>query len=464
MSSRLWRVAITIAGSDSGGGAGIEADLKTFASLGVHGTAAITSVTAQNTYEVTAIHDIPPEVVYEQVRVVAEDMGIDAGKTGMLSNNNIIRSVARAVREFSFPLVVDPVMVAKSGARLLREDAVEALKRELLPQAKVVTPNKAEAEVLSGIEIRSLEDSKLAAKKICEEYSCEAVVVKGGHLGGSEAADVLYWRGRHYVLSSPRISGKCTHGTGCVFSAAITAYLARGLSIPDAVSKAKEFVTKAIDFGVVVGRGHCPVNPVAWLEIPAHKYLTLLSVEEALEKLLRNSEKVREAVPEVGMNLVESIPAQYVRGRDEVAGVMGRIVRYGSRVKAVGPVRFGASSHLARLVIEVLEKNPEVRAAINLRYDEKYVKRATELGYLVVGVDRTKEPEESKKIEGSSLKWILSEALRQCGGRVPDLIYDTGDVGKEAMIRILGRSATEVVEKLLKILNEEGLDSRASRN
>jgi hydroxymethylpyrimidine kinase/phosphomethylpyrimidine kinase len=187
MSARLWRVAITIAGSDSGGGAGIQADLKTFAALGVHGTVAITSVTAQNTREVTAIHDIPPDVVYEQVRVVAEDIGIDAGKTGMLSNSDIIRSVARAVKEFSFPLVVDPVMIAKSGARLLREEAVEALKKELLPQAKVVTPNKAEAEVLSGIKIGSLEDSKLAARKIAEEYSCEAVVVKGGHLGGGEA-------------------------------------------------------------------------------------------------------------------------------------------------------------------------------------------------------------------------------------------------------------------------------------
>lgn len=448
----MWRVAITIAGSDSGGGAGIEADLKTFASLGVHGTAAITSVTAQNTYEVAAIHDIPPEVVYEQVRVVAEDMGIDAGKTGMLSSSNIIRSVARAVREFSFPLVVDPVMVAKSGARLLREDAVEALKREILPQAKVVTPNKAEAEVLSGIEIKNLEDSKLAAKKIYEEYSCEAVVVKGGHLGGNEAVDVLYWNGKYHILSSPRISGVGTHGTGCVFSAAITAYLAKGLSIPDAVVRAKEFVTKAIEFGVPVGKGHHPVNPVAWLEIPAHKYLTLLSVEEALEKLLKNSEKVREAVPEVGMNLVESIPAHYVRDPNDVAGIMGRVVRYWNSIKAVGPVRFGASSHLARLLIEILKRNPDVRAAINVRYDEKYVRRATELGYLVARIDRLREPEESKRVEGSSLRWIASEALRECGGRVPDIIYDVGDIGKEAMIRILGKNATEVVNKLLRIL------------
>jgi hydroxymethylpyrimidine/phosphomethylpyrimidine kinase len=452
MSARLWRVAITIAGSDSGGGAGIQADLKTFAALGVHGTVAITSVTAQNTREVTAIHDIPPDVVYEQVRVVAEDIGIDAGKTGMLSNSDIIRSVARAVKEFSFPLVVDPVMIAKSGARLLREEAVEALKKELLPQAKVVTPNKAEAEVLSGIKIGSLEDSKLAARKIAEEYSCEAVVVKGGHLGGGEATDVLYWRGGYHVLSSPRIRDACTHGTGCVFSAAIAAYLAKGLNVLEAVAKAKEFVTKAIEFGVGVGRGHCPVNPVAWVEIPAHKYLTLVSVEKALEELLRNSGKVRDAIPEVGMNLVESIPAHYVRSVEDVAGVMGRVVRYGDGIKAVGPVRFGASSHLARLVLEFLRRDPEVRSAINIRYDEKYLRKAVELGYLVVGVDRTKEPEESKKVEGSSLKWVVGEALKDCGGRIPDIIYDTGDVGKEAMIRILGRNAAEVVEKLLKIL------------
>ncbi len=452
MGTRLWRVAITIAGSDSGGGAGIQADLKTFAALGVHGTVAITSVTAQNTREVTAIHDIPPDVVYEQVRVVAEDIGIDAGKTGMLSSSEIIRSVVRAVKEFSFPLVVDPVMIAKSGARLLKEEAVEVLKKELLPQAKVVTPNKAEAEVLSGIRIGSLEDSKLAAKKIAEEYSCEAVVVKGGHLEGSEATDVLYWRGEYHVLSSPKISNACTHGTGCVFSAAIAAHLAKGLSVLDAVTKAKEFVTKAIEFGITVGRGHCPVNPTAWVEVPAHKYLTLASVEGALEELLRYSEKVREVVPEVGMNLVESIPAHYVRGVNDVAGVMGRVVRYGDGIKVVGPVKFGASSHLARLVIELLRSNPEIRSAMNVRYDEKYVKKATELGYLVVGVDRTKEPEESKRVEGSSLKWIAGEALRECGGRIPDIIYDTGDVGKEAMIRIVGRNAREVVEKLLRIL------------
>ncbi|MEM4507900.1 MAG: bifunctional hydroxymethylpyrimidine kinase/phosphomethylpyrimidine kinase, partial [Acidilobaceae archaeon] len=214
MARRLWRVAITIAGSDSGGGAGIQADLKTFAALGVHGTTAITSITAQNTYQVTAVHDVPPEIVYEQIKAVAEDMGIDAGKTGMLSNKEIILAVARALSDYPFPLVIDPVMVAKSGARLLREDALEALKRELLPKAKVITPNRWEAEILAGFKIETLEDAKKAAEVIAEGYGCEAVVVKGGHLKIEDSSDILYWQGRHYKIPGPRIEDACTHGTG----------------------------------------------------------------------------------------------------------------------------------------------------------------------------------------------------------------------------------------------------------
>lgn len=448
-SDRFWRVAITIAGSDSGGGAGIEADLKTFAALGVHGAVALTSVTAQNTYEVTAIHDIPPEVIYKQIKAVAEDMGINAGKTGMLSNSDVIHVVADAVREFPFPLVVDPVMVAKSGARLLREDAVKTLMKELLPLAKVVTPNALEAENLTGVKIRSVEDSKLAARKIVEDFGCEAAVVKGGHLSGEESVDVLYWRGRHYVLSRSRVVG-CTHGTGCVFSAAIAAEIAKGLDIYESVRRAKEFVTEAIELGVRLGKGHCPVNPVAWLDVPAHKYHVLSNVEEALRELLRNSSKVAEIIPEVGMNLVMSMPPQYVRGVEDVAGISGRIVKFEDGVKIVGPVRFGASSHLARLVIEALRMDPGVRAALNIKFDEEFIKKAVELGYSAVFVDRLKEPEDVRRVEGSSLRWVVDEVFKTTG-KIPDIIYDKGCLGKEAMIRILGRDALEVVRKLINI-------------
>jgi len=442
-------VAMTIAGSDSGGGAGIEADLKTFSALGVHGAVAITSITAQNTYSVSAVFDLPGWLVYEQIRVVVEDMGVDAAKTGMLSNSEIIESVVKAIEEFKIPLVVDPVMIAKSGARLLREDAVEALTLKLLPHARLVTPNAPEAEVLSGLRIRSLEDAERAARVISEKYGVEAVVVKGGHLGGDRVVDVLYYRGGLYHYESERVEG-CTHGGGCSYSAAIAAHLARGLDIVEAVGRAKEFIVWAIKYGLRVGRGHCPVNPIAWLEIPAEKFRVLSSVERAVRVLLENSSRVLKHTPEVGINIVEAVDSKYAASVSDVAGVRGRIVRAGDKLVAVGPVEFGASSHLARLVLEAMKVDPLIRAAVNVKYSEELVVKAKSRGYLVVFVDRRAEPEEIRSVEGASLPWILREAVKQAG-RVPDIIYDIGDVGKEPMIRILGRSAIEVISKLLDI-------------
>jgi len=443
-------VAITIAGSDSGGGAGIQADLKTFAALGVHGTVALTSVTAQNTYQVTMVHDLPPEMVYEQVRVVAEDMGIDAGKTGMLSNAGIIAAVAKAVRDFGFPLVVDPVMVAKSGAPLLREDAVEALARELVPLAKVVTPNAPEAERLTGVKVVDVETAKLAAKKLVEELGCEAAVVKGGHLRGATSLDVLYWKGEYRVFEAPRVEG-CTHGTGCAFSAAIAAELAKGASIPEAVRVAKEFVTHAIKYGLRVGRGHCPVNPTAWLEVNAQRYAVLKRVEEAVELLLAHAREILPYAPEVGINVVMALPPPYAERASDVAGVRGRIVKFGDGLKAVGPVAFGASSHLARLVLEAIKLDPRARAAVNVAYRPELVERAEKVGFKVAFVDRALEPESVKRVEGASMGWIAREAFKAVGG-TPDVIYDRGDVGKEAMIRVLATDTVEAVEKLLKIV------------
>ena len=230
--------ALTIAGSDSGGGAGIQADLKTFAALGVHGMSALTAITAQNTREVTMVHDIPIEMIKEQIRVVVEDIGVDAVKTGMLHTSEIIEAVASELRKIDAPLVVDPVMVAKSGARLLREDAVKSLIEELIPLATVLTPNAGEAEALTGFKIKNLEDQKRAAEKI-SELGVEAVVVKGGHIPGEKVIDVLYFDGEFKTYESRRIKSKNTHGTGCCFASATAAELAKNTPIPEAVDVAK---------------------------------------------------------------------------------------------------------------------------------------------------------------------------------------------------------------------------------
>jgi hydroxymethylpyrimidine/phosphomethylpyrimidine kinase len=256
------RRALTIAGSDSGGGAGIQADLKTFAALGVFGTSAITSVTAQNTVGVQGVHDLPPGFVGRQIDSVVDDIGIDAAKTGMLSNAAIIEVVAEKLRAHRIErLVVDPVMVAKSGAPLLRPDAVEALIDRLLPLARVVTPNIPEAEALSGLTISGIDGMQRAARQI-HSLGPRYVVVKGGHLRG-RAIDLMFDGNDVTELDAERIETPHTHGTGCVFSAAIAAQLAKGNPVPEAVAVAKRFVTAAVRHGFPLGKGHGPTDPIA---------------------------------------------------------------------------------------------------------------------------------------------------------------------------------------------------------
>lgn len=262
------RKALTIAGSDSGGGAGIQADLKTFAAFGVYGASVITAVTAQNTVGVTAVHEVPVEVIRSQIDAVMSDIGANAVKTGMLSSSAIIAEVADGVRRHHIgKLVVDPVMVAKSGDRLLREDAVEAVQQTLLPLTFIVTPNVPEAEVLSGREIRSEPDMIEAAKAI-HDQGAEIVVVKGGHLSG-DAVDVVFDGVSFERLSLPRVETRHTHGTGCTFSAAIAALLAQDREPLDAIRSAKEFLHGALQNAYPVGAGHSPVHHFYQLWRPA---------------------------------------------------------------------------------------------------------------------------------------------------------------------------------------------------
>ncbi len=249
---------MTIAGSDSGGGAGIQADLKTFQALGVYGTSALTAVTAQNTLGVRAVHEIPTDIIAAQIDAIVEDIGVDAAKTGMLSSAEIIATVAERIRHWRLDrLVVDPVMVAASGDRLLREDAVQALIGDLLPLAALLTPNLPEAEVLVGRHLTTDDEIRQAAHDILD-LGPRAVIIKGGHREG-DAIDVFYDGHAFHMFSAPRIDTQNTHGTGCTLSAAITAGLARGTDLLEAVSDAKHYLTEAIRRATPLGSGHGPV-------------------------------------------------------------------------------------------------------------------------------------------------------------------------------------------------------------
>jgi len=253
------RTALTIAGSDSGGGAGIQADLKTFSALGVFGTSALTAITAQNTVGVMAVFELPPDLVAAQIDAVVTDIGVDAAKTGMIANSELIRVVAAKIREHGIAtLVVDPVMVATSGDRLLGEEAVGALREELLPLATVVTPNLPEAGVLLGREVSTLAEMRDAARAIVG-LGARSAIVKGGHLDG-DAVDVFYDGERFTDLPAKRIATTSTHGTGCTLSSAIAALLARDASLDEAVGGAKAYVTAAIERAFPLGHGHGPVH------------------------------------------------------------------------------------------------------------------------------------------------------------------------------------------------------------
>lgn len=252
--------AMSIAGSDSSGGAGIQADLKTFAAFGVYGTSVVTAITAQNTQGVTGMLEIPKDLVQAQIDAVISDIGADAVKTGMLSSVELITLVADTIKSLNLKnVVVDPVMIAKGGDRLLREDAIETLRTKLLPIATIITPNIPEAETLTGITISNLEDSSSAAKMIVD-MGVTSVIVKGGHLIDNEAIDIFYDGKNFREFRSPRIETKNTHGTGCTFSSAIAAGLARGIELTDAIGKAKEYVTEAIRTNLNIGHGHGPLN------------------------------------------------------------------------------------------------------------------------------------------------------------------------------------------------------------
>lgn len=258
--------ALTIAGSDSSGGAGIQADLKTFAAHGVYGSSAITALTAQNTLGVQGVFPVDPEFVGQQIDSVMEDIGADATKTGMLFSAEIIQVVAARVRKHSIRnLMIDPVMVAKSGDKLLRDDAIEALKAELLPLALMVTPNLGEASVLAGFPVQDETAMREAAEAI-KALGPQWVVVKGGHLK-DRADDLLYDGNQALWLPAERVQTRHTHGTGCSFSAAITARLAKGDPVVEAVHGAKEYLTQALRAAVPIGRGHSPVHHFYGLDI-----------------------------------------------------------------------------------------------------------------------------------------------------------------------------------------------------
>jgi hydroxymethylpyrimidine kinase/phosphomethylpyrimidine kinase len=427
-------IVMTIAGSDSGGGAGIAADLKTFAALGVHGTCVITSVTAQNTTGVLDTFDLPPAAVASQIEAVCADMDIRWAKTGMLASSEIIREVAKEVRKHGLSIVLDPVMAAEAGGDLLKKGALSVLIEELLPFCKVTTPNASEAGTIAGVPVKTPDDAKIAARKIAE-LGVEAVIVTGGHL---DATDLLYEASSDTFTRIPGTFVKGgTHGSGCTYSAAMTAFLASGKSLEAAARESKKFVVQAILNSRHVGRGVNPVNPLGTTLEEKERYLVLKNLKEAV-LILEESPDFSKLIPEVGCNIGMAIPGADSLG--EVAALEGRIVRQRERAVPVGCVEFGTSMHVARIILSALRCNPELRAAINLKYSERNLSLCREAGLSISSCDIAEEPENA-----STMDWRTVGAVKKYGN-LPEVIFDKGDSGKKPLISLLGTNAVEVAK------------------
>ena len=436
---------LTIAGSDSGGGAGIQADLKTITLLGGYGMSAVTALTAQNTLAVSGILEIPPEFVGQQLEAVLADIGADAAKTGMLGGSRVVEVVCRKLRRFRIPnLVVDPVMVSKNGARLLKPEAEDALRRELVPLATLITPNIPEAEVLTGRRIRTAKEAREAAVQI-RKMGARHVLIKGGHLRGP-ATDFLYDGERFQEFEEERVQTPHTHGTGCTLSAAIAVGLGKGKELREAVAAAKKFLTAAIRMAAPLGHGRGPVNHYGPIRQEMERYEVIRKLKEAFEVLRCGN--ITGLLPEVQSNFGYALPG--AQGFGDVAAFPGRLVRAGSALMRVADPDFGVSRHVARIILTAMAHDPEMRSAMNVKFDEEILKRARKGGLSLRHFNRGDEPAAVKRKEGSSLSWGVQTVLERIG-EIPDIIFDRGGMGKEPMIRILARNPEEVAKKVLRL-------------
>ncbi|AEH44406.1 phosphomethylpyrimidine kinase [Thermodesulfatator indicus DSM 15286] len=438
-------ICATIAGSDPSGGAGLQTDLRVFTLLGAFGQTVITALTVQNSLGVKDWMAVPADMVKAQLEALFEDLPPMAIKTGMLANASIIKAIAEVLRDHLVPLVIDPVMLAKSGDPLLEEEAVSALISELFPLATVITPNLPEAEFILKEKITDVREALEKLKKL----GPKAVIIKGGHRKDEKATDYLYDGRDIFTFSARRIEGKIGHGTGCTFSAAITVGLAKDLSLPEATKIAKDFVTLGLEAARLapLGKGISPLDHLVHYDRLVEAPKILRELEEAAEFFC--SHEVRPLIPEVQSNLAFALPL--AKTHEEVAAFPGRIVGLGAGARPVGCPKFGASRHIANVVLAAMQFDPQRRAAMNIRFSEELLRKAKELGFSLGEFSRAEEPQDVKAKEGSTLAWGVTKVCKDLGF-VPDFIADRGEVGKEPMIRILGKTPLEVVNKALKLL------------
>jgi hydroxymethylpyrimidine kinase/phosphomethylpyrimidine kinase len=437
------KTVLIIAGSDPGAGAGLQQDLKVTTLLGAYGLTVITALTVQNSQGVQAVQPVAPEVVAAQLDAVLGDFPVHAIKVGMLATAEIVCAVVERLQALdAVPLVLDPVLAAGGGVPLLDAAGIEVLKEKLLPLTYLLTPNAPEAACLTGMHLHTPEDLAEAARRL-QALGPRWVLAKGGHLPG-DPVDVLSDGKNTYHLPGVRLIAPNHHGSGCLLASACATGLAQGWSLPEAVTRARHLTGQALKYGLSLGRGAGPVNPYAPFARDLARPDVLANLQAAAARL--QQEDISPLIPEVMTNLAYSTP--YPEGPQDVAAFPGRLLRGPQGLLIPAPPAFGASRHIAAIILTAMTTHPELRSAMNVKFFEGIEDLALLLHLKVASFDRRQEPPEVKAREGGTLAWGVASVLKP-GVPPPDLIYDRGDWGKEPMLRILGPTPMAVAEKAL---------------
>ena len=431
---------LSIAGSDPSSGAGIQSDIKTFSSLGAYGLTVLTSITSQNTTKFDKTEPVSSKMVKNQIDSIFSDFKISAIKIGMVYNSSIIRVISSRLSGLNIPIVIDPVIKSTTGGMLLEKKAFADLKKFLIPLAYVITPNVFEAEKLTGIPIKTKKDLNKCATSI-QKMGPKNVIITGYQLQKNKIADFVLEDSKFYFISGNKLS-LANHGSGCTFSSSLTFSIAQGKNLKDAVKFAKNYTYKSIKNAKKIGKG-IPITRISEKSDENKKILY-----NAINNLV-NLKNFYSIIPEVQTNFVYS--KSHPKSMRDILGVSGRIVKAGKDVIVAGNLEYGGSKHVGNALLEMSKKFPSINSAINLKYDQKLISKFKKKGFIVQSYNRVEEPINIKNKENSSISWGIKNAIKN-SKTAPDIVYHTGDLGKEPMILIFGKNPKDVIKKVSSIL------------
>ena len=421
---------LTVGGSDPSSGAGIQSDIRTFSDFDAYGFTAITAITSQNTKQVSNIEPVSKKSLKSQLNSILSDFHIDAIKIGMVYNSDIIKIIHSEFRDNHVPIIVDPIIKSTTGNLLLKKNALSDYTKMIIPLANIITPNKYEAKILSGVS-----NVRNAAKKI-QILGAESVIVTGASTSKDKISDFVLEKNKEYKITGKMIPIQ-NHGSGCNYSASLTVLLAKQYTLNQAVKIAKNYVYNSIKRSKNIGKG---------VRIT---HTTNSNEKMELIESIKNFKQIKnvyKTIPECQTNFVYSkINPKTIK---DVLGVSGRLVKSGKEVVTAGEIMYGGSHHVATAVIQVNRKFPNIRSSLNIKFNPKIISKARSCGLTVLKYDRSKEPRKSKQQEGSSIKWGINHAVKS---QPPDLIYHKGDMGKEPMILIFGEKPNDIIKKISKI-------------